>query len=82
MKTVKIKRLFNEIVSVRDYVIRDCMDSNIPLRLELEGTDEYMILFPDDMEDKQFQINKRTFQSKFDADQEYTLLDYTWRPKQ
>ena len=77
-KLYTIKRLFQGIASVRDYVIADCLRKGKKLKIVYDH--ESMILQPEQLLDKRFQINKRTFRSKYYPYNNYTLYDYRWNP--
>lgn len=75
--TVNIKKLLNGMVSLRDYIVRDCIKKGIPLRVIHGGL--YMILSPTELETERFQLTRRVFKSKF-GDRNYQLFDYSWKP--
>ena len=77
MLTVEVKKLFRNIVSVRDYIVRKCIKKGIPLRVFYKG--QQMDLTLDDLKSKAFQTTKRSFNSKFN-NQKYQLIDFNWNP--
>lgn len=80
MKIIKIKRVWNNIASIRDYMIKRAIQDNESITVELVGTKEHMLLTPEIMKSKSFQISTRKFKSKFDGN-EYELVDFSWRPE-
>jgi virulence-associated protein VagC len=78
MITVKIRKLFRNMVSIRDYIVRKCILENVSLKIIHEG--EYMILNPDDLKNKSFQLTKQKFDSKFIDNKKYELMDFYWNP--
>lgn len=77
MLKVEVKKLFRNIVSIRDYIVRKCIRKGIPLRVFYK--DQHMDLTLEDLESKAFQTTKRSFNSKFN-NQKYQLIDFYWRP--
>ena len=78
MITVKIGKLFqSQIVSVRDYIVKDCISKGIILRIKFKN--QFMDLSPEELKSQAFQMTKRSFSSKF-KNQKYQLLDFYWKP--
>jgi hypothetical protein len=77
MRTIMVKKVFKNLISIRDYIVKECIDKGIPLKVVFKNY--YMILNPDDLRTKIFNITDRWFKSKFD-DREYRLVDYRWAP--
>lgn len=80
MKIIRIKRVWNNIASIRDYLIKRAIQNNEEIIVELVGTKEHMLLTPEVMKDKSFQISTRKFKSRFDGN-EYELIDFVWKPE-
>ena len=72
--TYEIKRLFNGMASVRDYVIRDLIAKNETLKIKF--ADKIMTLTPEELKSRQIQIIPKKFKSKINPDQEYSLIDF------
>ena len=79
MRTIKIKRIWNGIVSLRSDVVESLLRKEESARLELDAKGQYMILSLDDLEHKRFQVNKKPFLSKLGTGI-YYLIDYKWVP--
>lgn len=77
-KTIKLKRLWNNIASTRDYIINDCLNNHMGIRFELAESSDYMLLSFDDLKSKAFQINTKLQKSRYSKD--YYLVDFAWRP--
>lgn len=77
-KTIKLKRLWNNLASTRDYIINDCLLHGLGIRFELVNSSEYMLIPYDKLRDKSFQTNKTLQKSRFGQD--YMLVDFAWRP--
>ena len=74
MKT-RVKKIFNNKVSIRGYIIKGLIDNNDDLIISY-GTETMTIKHQD--------LNKGTtdnniYKSKYDG-REYKLVDYTWTP--
>lgn len=78
-KVIKLKRLFNNVASTRDYITKECVYHAWGIRFELAGKDEYMELSPEEVTTKAFQLNKAKQSSRFGG-KDYYLIDYAWRP--
>ena len=77
-KIPNTKKLWCGKVSVRDYVVKDCLKKQEHLTIYYQG--EKMILTPKQLT-SYTQWNPRTFKSKHN-NQTYALLDFTWTPRQ
>ena len=75
-----IKRLWNGLASVRDYIVEKALRENQILRIKLEGTNEHMDLTPDRIKSKEFQISTRKFKSHYPPYDDYELIDFSWKP--
>jgi hypothetical protein len=73
MKT-KVKKLFNGFASVRDYIIKKCVDKREDLVIEYDGDS---MTIPLSTLIRPFQIHKTKFKSKFNKGS-YTLYDFKW----
>lgn len=78
LKVIKLKRLWNNLASTRDYQIQECLLRGQGIRFELEGSDEFMEIPVDQLKQKSFQANKTLQKSRFGKD--YYLVDFAWRP--
>ena len=76
MKIIKIKRLWNNLASLRDYVVMDAIKKNQTIQVELNG--KTMTLTPDKLAKQSFQAVGDKFESKFSA-KKYTLIDFAWK---
>ena len=81
MMRIQLKRLFNNIASVRDYIVEDAIKRQVPIELTVLGREGKMTLAPEDLESKKFQIGKTKFKSKYNPHQEYELIDFSWKPE-
>lgn len=75
MKHYTIKKLFKGYASVRSIIVNKCIKNNEKLRLKYK--DEEKILSVDDLK-KGVQFHKKTFQSKFNPNETYELIDFLW----
>lgn len=79
MKDYTIKRLWQGLASVRDYVVKDCIVKKQGLRLTLIKTGEVMEIPYENLEKLMFQAHKTEMVSKFDG-KKYLLVDFIWKP--
>jgi len=77
MMTVKIRKLFKGMASIRDYFVRKCIARNLTLRIIYE--DSHMDLPPETLR-RGLQLTERSFKSKFN-NRKYQLLDFCWKPE-
>jgi len=83
MKTYKIKRLWNGLASVRDYMVEQCITEKEDLLLRLEkqdGTTDMMLIPWQELSTRSFQATKQGFDSKVNRGQSYALVDFQWKP--
>ena len=73
----RVRKLWGDSVSLRDYLIRRAINERQTLRVIYQG--DYMDLTPDDLKAKAFQMTKQTFRSKING-KPYNLIDYRWKP--
>ena len=84
MKIIKIERLYKDkYASLRDYQVRKAIEKNIPIKIELEGSEEYMILRP--LQLKKGVASPTVFTSSYVPNEgeeplEYKLMDFMWKP--
>jgi len=76
MKVVKLKRLYNNIASLRSYVVDNAIKYNEPITVECNGAK--MVLTPEQL--KKGDRGTKVFHSKFN-NVRYKLVDYKWCPK-
>ncbi len=76
-KTITIKRLFNGLASVRDYVIDRCYKEGKDIIFVLDN--EKMTVLHKELKSKSFQLSEKTFISKFNG-KPYTLIDFKFKP--
>ena len=79
MKPIKIKRLWNNCASIRDYVVNKAIKDNETIMVTVNGLAGCMILKPDDLMQKSFAVLGQKFVSKF-GDKKYKLIDFPWKP--
>lgn len=72
-KTIKLKRLYNGIASVRDYIWQDCIKNRMGIIFECNNAT--MKLEPHEL--LQGQHDNKSFDSKF-KNQKYKLIDFKW----
>lgn len=77
-KTIKLKRLWNNIASTRDYIIRDCLLHGQGIKFILENSNEIMEIPYQKLKEKAFQTNTTLQKSRFGKN--YYLIDFAWRP--
>ena len=68
----KVKKLFNGFASIRDHILKKCVDSEDNLIIEFE--DKKMTVPLSEL-DNPFQLHKREFISKYDGSK-YKLYDF------
>lgn len=74
-KTVKVKKQFYGLVSVRDYLVQEAFDSGQDLRIDLNGT---WITIPWNKLSEGRRDSKTQF-SKYN-NKPYVLVDFKWKP--
>ncbi len=79
MKEITLRKIWKRTISIRGYIVRDCIDKNESLTVRIG--DEFMIFSPRDLEEKRFKMTKREFSSKYNPVQQYDLVDYQWKPE-
>lgn len=78
LKTIKIKRLWHGLASVRDYIIADCVKKSIGMRVKYDGVS--MEFSADEVKDCTFKLSERDFKSRFDG-KRYKLIDFMFHKK-
>lgn len=76
VKVIKLKRLWNNLASTRDYVVNQCIKEGLTLRFECG--EEYMEIPPNELSTRAFKTNGVKQLSRFGKD--YYLIDFAWRP--
>ena len=76
-KTIPIRRLFNGIASVRDYVIDRCYKEGKDIIFVLGN--EKMTVLHKELKSKSFQLSGKTFISKFNG-KPYALIYFKFKP--
>ena len=76
VKYYHIEKLFNGFCSIRDYLVRQCIQDNKSLIILYQG--KSMVLTPQDLKTKKHQLNSNRFISKWQGS--YALWDYEWMP--
>jgi hypothetical protein len=79
MIIVTVRKIYNGMVSIRDYLVERCLKENTPLKIVYRG--QCMILSPDDLRDKGFKTTGIKFNSKFYRYKRFGLIDYWWKPQ-
>ena len=72
----KVKKLFNGFASIRDHIIKKCINSGSNLIIEFE--DKRMTVPFSKLKDP-FQLHKKEFISKYDGSK-YKLYDFKFIP--
>lgn len=78
-KIIRLKRLWNNIASVRDYIVKDAIDGKYNLQVTVKDQKGYMILTPENLEKRMFQTLPTKIKSKY-KDTVYSLYDFSWAP--
>jgi hypothetical protein len=75
----RIKRLWHNLASVRDYEVKSAIENNEPIRLSLvrDGKIHTMTLSVDKLK-KGFSISPKKFKSLFNDGEDYELIDFRW----
>ena len=76
-KIIPIRRLFNGLASVRDYVIKRCYKEGKDIIFVLDN--EKMTIPNKELESRSFQLSEKKFISKFNG-KPYTLIDFKFKP--
>jgi hypothetical protein len=76
-KTIPIRRLFNGLASVRDYVIEKCYREGKDIIFVLNN--EKMTIPNEELNSRSFQLSEKKFISKFNG-KPYTLIDFKFKP--
>ena len=76
-KTIPIRRLFNGLASVRDYVIKRCHKEGKDIIFVLGN--EKMTIPNKELESRSFQLSEKKFISKFNG-KPYALIDFKFKP--
>jgi len=76
MRTYHAKKIWNGHISVRSNIIDKCLKENSSLKILYKNKE--MILSPQDLLDKQKQLTKERFLSKWEGT--YELRDYPFEP--
>lgn len=72
---VKVKKVWMGHVSVRDYIVDQCLDRKEDLTVEFDGTHK---TYPfTSLNNHLANCSKNTFISKYDG-KKYTLIDFPW----
>lgn len=75
-KIVKVKKLYRNHISLRDYVVENAIKKNIPIKV-LYNKKSMMISV--DRLKKRFSLTPLLFSSKFSENQQYKLYDFEWK---
>lgn len=70
----KVKRLYKGFASVRDYIVKKCINKKKDLTLVYNNT--YKNIPLEELKNY-FQLHRRKFKSKFGS-KEYELIDFKW----
>lgn len=73
-KEVRLKRLYNGIASIRDYIWERLVKSDMGICFRCNGA----VMYVEPWEVKQAVPGSHTFVSKYDKTP-YRLVDFTWR---
>lgn len=74
---IKVKKLFNNQVSIRDYLVKSAIRQDVPLIVKFKK--EYMTLLPEEL--KKGTKTGQFHQSQW-GDKSYELIDFIWNPGQ
>lgn len=80
-KTFKLRRLWNNIASIRDYNLQECLDKGIGIRIEVEGEEGAMEYDTEQVKQFVFQAHQTKNKSRYGT-KEYTLVDFQWKPNE
>ena len=75
MTKYRVKKTWNGLVSVRDYIVKDCIDKNDSLCIIYK--DKSMTIPANELKDRAFQCHKTDIRSKFNSGT-YQLYDFKW----
>ena len=76
-KTIPIRRLFNGLASVRDYVIKRCHKEGKDIVFVFNH--QKMTIPNKELESRSFQLSEKKFISKFNG-KPYALIDFKFKP--
>lgn len=75
MKRIKVRKVFNDCISLRDYIVDKAIKKNESLLIEFQGDE--MFLGADDL--KKGKKSGLKLRSNW-GDMTYDLVDYPWKP--
>lgn len=76
---VPVKVLFQGKVSLRDYLVRQCIEKGEKCEVSHDG--EIMTMSPEELTSKRVSVSPKEFPSKFGTPA-YKLFNYWWEPDQ
>ena len=76
-KTIPIRRLFNGLASVRDYVIKRCHKEGKDIIFVFNH--QKMTIRNKELKSRSFQLSEKKFISKFNG-KPYALIDFKFKP--
>jgi len=79
MRTYRIKRLWKNLASVRDFFVKECIEEKEGLTILCDN--DQMIIPAEELEKRAFQAHKTKMKSKWGS-KDYELIDFVWSPTQ
>jgi len=77
MKEVSVQKIWNGLISIRDYHVEECVRKNGPMKIKFGS--RFMVLTPEQLVSKKVRTSKWVITSKFTG-KPYRLVDYKWDP--
>lgn len=74
-----LRRLWNNLASIRDYEVEECIKNNESIVVTVDNTNGKMTLSPE-MLKRGFSALPSKIRSKYNAIQTYQLIDFRWKP--
>ena len=78
MKTISVKRRFGNLVSIRDYQLKNLLRNRQGVVIHLVETGETMTIPFKELQERAFQTHETHFVSRWKG--AYGLVDFVWRP--
>ena len=78
MQEYEAKKIYKGKVSVRDYIVKRCIEANDGITIRIGNMK--MVMNNTELKDKLLQIHPIPFKSKFN-DEKYELLEFPWNPQ-
>jgi len=79
MKTITIKKLYRNHVSIRDYIVEKAITKNEPIKVKYKN--QIMVITSERLSTR-FQLTNQSFQSQHKENTSYKLYDFLFIPNE